>query len=176
MHDHGQASEVSATPHHMSGKYEGRLLLDGFDWETMRRFHGHLGPWLALGMKIGTHAYEELGFRPHFGVSVRVWCPLERPITCLLDGLQWSTGATLGKGNISITHSDALNVEIDGGQAGKLAYHIPPDTGDKFARLISDLGEDEATRAVWEAPLAEYCQVGTGQADRYRYPNSGYGS
>lgn len=43
---------MSVSTRQVSGKYQGRLLLDGFDWETMRRFHGHLGPWLALGMKI----------------------------------------------------------------------------------------------------------------------------
>jgi formylmethanofuran dehydrogenase subunit E len=150
---------MTSEPGHMSSKYEGRLLLDGFDWETMRRFHGHLGPWMALGMKIGTHAFVELGFRPHFGVSVRVKGPLRRPITCMLDGLQWGTGATLGKGNITVEQADDLSVEITSERGGLLRYGLPANLADRFARLISEVGEDDATHAVWAGGLEEYCIV-----------------
>jgi hypothetical protein len=114
-------------------------------------------------MKIGAHAFEELGFRPHFGVSVRVRGPLERPITCMLDGLQWSTGATLGKGNITAEPAEELSVEIEARDGGTLTYRIPAQTRDRFAILIAEVGEDQATRAVWDGPLSEYCRVASGE-------------
>ena len=144
---------------HGSHRYEGRLLLDGFDWETLRRFHGHLGPWLALGARIGTHAFERLSFRPHFGVQVRVTGPLRRPITCMLDGLQWGTGATLGKGNIVADQAGRLSVEIVKEDGPGLRYAVRDDVEGRFAQLISELGEDEATRAVWDTPVEEFCDV-----------------
>lgn len=115
-------------------------------------------------MKIGTDAFEKLGFRPHFGVSVRVKGPLERPITCMLDGLQWSTGATLGKGNITAEQADELSVDIASDDGRRRRYGIPAQTRARFAKLIADLGEDEATRAVWDGPLSEYCLLGGGEA------------
>jgi len=63
-------------------------------------FHGHLGPYLVLGILAGEAAVKKLGCRKHFGLEVRVWGAPRKPKSCLIDGLQLSTGATYGKGNI----------------------------------------------------------------------------
>jgi len=64
------------------------------------KFHGHLGPYLVLGLKAGELALKELKAKKHFGIEVKVWGALKRPKSCLVDGLQLSCGATYGKGNI----------------------------------------------------------------------------
>lgn len=64
------------------------------------RFHGHLGPYLILGILAGEYALEELGAKKYFGLGVKVWGADKKPKSCLIDGLQLSTGATYGKGNI----------------------------------------------------------------------------
>jgi len=63
-------------------------------------FHGHLGPWLVLGLKAGAHARERLSASP-FELNARVYCPAGTPYTCFVDGVQFSSGCTMGKGNIS---------------------------------------------------------------------------
>ncbi|MCK9603880.1 MAG: formylmethanofuran dehydrogenase subunit E family protein [Candidatus Omnitrophica bacterium] len=63
-------------------------------------FHGHLGPYLVLGLLMGKLAVNELGAKRHFGLKVIVKGANEKPKSCLIDGLQLSTGCTYGKGNI----------------------------------------------------------------------------
>ncbi|MBI3991476.1 MAG: formylmethanofuran dehydrogenase subunit E family protein [Candidatus Omnitrophica bacterium] len=63
-------------------------------------FHGHLGPYLVLGILAGEVALKKLKFKKHFGIDVKVWGASKKPKSCLIDGLQLSTGATYGKGNI----------------------------------------------------------------------------
>lgn len=63
-------------------------------------FHGHLGPYLVLGLLMGSYALKKLKARAHFGLEVKVWGVKFKPQSCLVDGLQLSTGCTYGKGNI----------------------------------------------------------------------------
>ena len=63
-------------------------------------FHGHLGPYLVLGLLMGDYALTRLKAQPHFGLKVRAWGVKDKPMSCLIDGLQLSTGCTYGKGNI----------------------------------------------------------------------------
>ena len=65
------------------------------------RFHGHIGPFLAIGLRMGGMANEMLGRDPmEMEAAVRV--KPRPPRSCLVDGIQYSTGCTMGKGNISI--------------------------------------------------------------------------
>jgi formylmethanofuran dehydrogenase subunit E len=65
------------------------------------RFHGHIGPFLAVGLRMGLLANECLGRAPlETEASVRV--KAEPPRSCAVDGIQFATGCTMGKGNIRI--------------------------------------------------------------------------
>lgn len=64
------------------------------------RFHGHLGPYLVLGILAGEIALKKLGCKKYFGLRVEVRGANHKPRSCLIDGLQLSSGATYGKGNI----------------------------------------------------------------------------
>ena len=50
---------------------------------------------------MGEYALEKIKARPHFGLEVKVWGAKNKPKSCLIDGLQLSTGCTYGKGNIT---------------------------------------------------------------------------
>lgn len=64
------------------------------------KFHGHLGPYLILGVLAGEAALKNLRCKKYFGLDVKVYGANKKPKSCLIDGLQLSTGATYGKGNI----------------------------------------------------------------------------
>jgi len=64
------------------------------------KFHGHLGPYLILGVLAGEIALKRIGVKKYFGLEVKVYGANQKPKSCLIDGLQLSTGATFGKGNI----------------------------------------------------------------------------
>jgi hypothetical protein len=85
-------------------------------------FHGHLGPWLVLGLKAGTYARRRLGASP-FELKARVFCPAGTPHTCFVDGVQFSSGCTMGKGNISHHRADGCRVEFTRTEVGSGANH-----------------------------------------------------
>lgn len=74
-------------------------------------FHGHLGPFLVLGVRMGLFAMKELGC-DGWGkeLSASVHLPLKTPFTCIVDGIQVATGCTLGKMNIVLRESTPENV------------------------------------------------------------------
>ena len=76
------------------------------------KFHGHLGPWLVLGILAGEIALKKLRTRKYFGLKVRVWGANKRPKSCLIDGLQLSTGSTYGKGNIKKLNGRRIKIDF----------------------------------------------------------------
>ncbi|MFB3896227.1 MAG: FmdE family protein [bacterium] len=77
------------------------------------QFHGHLGPYLILGYRIGMIGLRETQAKKYFGVTVEVKCPAKPPERCLVDGLQFATGATYGKANIQVTKfTDTITVVV----------------------------------------------------------------
>lgn len=126
------------------------------DWESIRGFHGHLGPWLVIGMKIGWAALEELKARPHFGIEVTAWCPDAPPPSCMVDGLQWSTGATYGKRNIVLKPSDAFRVQVRNKDTGEtIVATLHPQTPANVKQWFDTLGDEASSQKVWNTPNDE---------------------
>jgi formylmethanofuran dehydrogenase subunit E len=64
-------------------------------------FHGHLGPFLALGLKAGLLANSLLG-KDCFEMEATVVTEPSPPTSCFVDGIQFVTGCTMGKRNIRL--------------------------------------------------------------------------
>jgi len=64
-------------------------------------FHGHLGVFSIVGAKMGIKAREIFGVGPDM-LDVTTYAGLRPPYSCLTDGIQVSTGATLGMGTIHL--------------------------------------------------------------------------
>ena len=76
------------------------------------RFHGHLGPYLVLGLRAGEAALKKLKCKKYFDLKIKIWGAVEKPSSCLIDGLQLSTGATYGKGNIQKLNGPTIKIEF----------------------------------------------------------------
>lgn len=72
-------------------------------------FHGHLGPYLVLGLKAGLFANKVLGRDP-MKTEALIKTETTPPQSCFVDGVQFSTGCTFGKRNISLTQGKGLQV------------------------------------------------------------------
>jgi formylmethanofuran dehydrogenase subunit E len=72
-------------------------------------FHGHLGPFLVLGLKAGMLANSRLG-KDCFKMTAVVAARGIPPYSCLVDGVQFVTGCTMGKGNIKLRRSRNIYV------------------------------------------------------------------
>jgi len=76
--------------------------------QDLARFHGHLGPFIVLGYRMGRHALSALNADP-FELKAQVFCSGVTPQSCLADGVQLGSGCTLGKGNIEVIKSDNVS-------------------------------------------------------------------
>jgi len=83
-----------------------RIDIKGLDIDELIKrgiaFHGHLGPFLVIGIKMGIIALKELNSSGYSDMSVVVETGTTPPVSCLIDGIQVSTGCTLGKGNVKV--------------------------------------------------------------------------
>jgi len=77
------------------------------------KFHGHLGPYLVLGLLAGESAIKKLKCKKYFGLDVSVYGANKKPKSCLIDGIQLSSGATYGKGNVHKFNGPMIRVEFN---------------------------------------------------------------
>jgi formylmethanofuran dehydrogenase subunit E len=90
------------------------------------QFHGHLGPSVVAGARIGMMGLRAVEAKGFFDVEVTCEGPLARPpASCFLDGLQAGTGATLGKRTLRWTPSERIVVRIKNTRTGKTAELRP---------------------------------------------------
>ena len=64
-------------------------------------FHGHLGVFSIVGAKMGIYAREYFGIGTDL-LEINTYAGSKEPYSCMNDGLQVSTGATLGQGTIHL--------------------------------------------------------------------------
>ncbi len=132
----------------------------------LRQFHGHLGPYAVLGYRLGGWLLERLGCGKYFGAHITVTGPGVTPFTCLLDGLQMSTGHTLGKRNLELvtgaSRAPGVLFEIeaiaDSGGA-PLRVNIPASVADLFSEwMAAELSDEEIFDRTLSWPQEELWQ------------------
>jgi len=82
--------------------------------ETVK-FHGHLGPFLILGLKAGLLANRVLGKDPIRTRAIVETDP-KPPRSCVIDGIQVATGCTMGKRNIELKRSNRVSITFTRGE------------------------------------------------------------
>ena len=86
------------------------IALYGYDeWKAnvmTDEFHGHLGVFSIVGAKMGIRAREIFSVGPDM-LQVVTYAGSRPPYSCLNDGIQVSTGATVGMGTIHLA-SDSI--------------------------------------------------------------------
>ena len=75
------------------------------------QFHGHLGPFLILGLRAGLLGADYLG-KNYFELSAKVETAAQPPRSCFIDGIQFASGCTTGKGNLEVKAGDDVSVEF----------------------------------------------------------------
>ncbi|NPV47683.1 MAG: hypothetical protein HPY69_12045 [Armatimonadetes bacterium] len=125
-------------------------LPDGIDDMTiLRAFHGHLGPYVVAGLRLGRYAMARLAADPHFGIEAEVHCPDRPPPSCAMDGIQFATGCTLGKRNISHQVAEGVRARFRNRETGaELVVGLRPEA---MARAVAELqahGDEAGARLV----------------------------
>lgn len=107
-------------------------------------FHGHLGPYIVLGYRIGRYARDHFCDDP-FSMKATVHCSGKPPESCVVDGVQIGSGCTLGKRNIEIVTSPEIRcVFTNNGRSLVLTPkpYTPPPKGDHYEAAIEQFAEE----------------------------------
>lgn len=117
------------------------------------QLHGHLGPMLMFGARMGMAALREVDAKGYFDVDVICEGPFAKPpASCFLDGLQISTGATLGKRNLQYIESKQIVVHVKNTRTGKTAELRPQE---EFMALLPQpepLGKETTSKPQKSRP------------------------
>ena len=90
------------------------------------QFHGHLGPSVVAGARMGMAGHRAVGAKGYFDVEVTCEGPFAQPPqACFLDGLKSPRGATLGKRTLHRVQADRIAVRFRNTRTGKTAELCP---------------------------------------------------
>jgi formylmethanofuran dehydrogenase subunit E len=75
--------------------------------ENAAKLHGHLGPFLVIGVRMGDLAKRNLKVDDESSrrLEVSIKTPLSTPFSCVIDGIQASTSCTVGNRKLKIENS-----------------------------------------------------------------------
>lgn len=114
-------------------------------------FHGHLGPYLAVGLRMGMTAVQMLKPKGLHELSATVWTRTSPPQSCILDGIQVSSGCTLGKGNIRVRESRRTKARFQKGNRTVLIGLT-----ERVIALLSELSEQTPQHELQEIAISLY--------------------
>lgn len=131
------------------------------DLDAAAAFHGHLGPNLVIGIKMGNHAIAVLQPENCFKLQTEVHCPARPPVSCIIDGLQLSTGCTMGKKSIEHVVSDGpVKVIVTNTSTGNsIAMEVIDGFIEKAVGWMEQMGEVEASKLTWATDDAQVFKV-----------------
>jgi pyrimidine-specific ribonucleoside hydrolase len=101
--------------------------------------HRHLGIFAIVGAKMGIRAKEYFGAGVD-EMKVVSYAGIIPPFSCMNDGLQISTGATIGHGLISVSPDTLVRPVADFTYMGrKIRLILKPEVGKKIASEVKEL-------------------------------------
>ncbi|MGD9033072.1 MAG: formylmethanofuran dehydrogenase subunit E family protein [Desulfobacteraceae bacterium] len=118
------------------------------EWKAVlltNELHRHLGMWSIIGAKMGVRAREVLG-APFDELEVISFSGYKPPFSCMSDGLQVSTGASLGRATITNTHlgqPEALFIH----KGKRLRLSVKPEVKAQVGKVIKALSKKYGFRS-----------------------------
>ena len=105
----------------------------------LKSFHGHLGPYVVLGSKMGRMAREKFPEK----IYANVYTGNKPPLSCLVDGIQMSSSCTLGKGNITVNKGSFAMANFMDEVGNKMVVELKKEMREKVDREMAKEGEEE---------------------------------
>jgi formylmethanofuran dehydrogenase subunit E len=132
--------------------------------EKAAEFHGHLGPFLVLGLRMGLLGLKELGTRPgDTRLHATVTLQDKVPFSCMLDGVQMSTKCTIGNKRLSWKESRKFGAEFSfNGQPRvrvELDSAIVDDLKHRLGKRLSNEEVQQLARDIAFRPESELFSV-----------------
>lgn len=125
--------------------------------KQVQEFHGHLGPFLILGVKAGLLANSLIG-KDYFKTTAIVLADLNPPRSCFVDGIQFVTGCTMGKRNIKLRKSKNLSVLFIK-EGKKLRLKLKDTVLESIKDISSEEESAEVSLTLLGRPVSELFEV-----------------
>jgi len=115
--------------------------------------HGHFGPFLTLGVRMGLFGLRQLGVKQG-DTRLRAIVMLEYvvPISCILDGIQTSTGCTVGNTRLTWKESTEIGAlfELGSCQQKVEVWAIPAVVQELKRKLAKQPSDEEIRQIGWD--------------------------
>ena len=125
--------------------------------EIIRRavdFHGHLGPFLVIGVRMGLIALDSFNLEKFSTMKIVTETGTKPSLSCIIDGIQVSTGCTLGRGSIEVrdnkrpkavflNEDKSLEIELRKEILEKIFESFRTKSSEKMAEKLMNLEDDE---------------------------------
>jgi len=106
-------------------------------------FHGHLGPFLVIGVRMGLIGIRELGTKGNDEeLHVTAMVKPSVPFSCVVDGIQVATHCTIGNRKIRLRSSSSIAAKFELQKEGQVTVRVNPAT---FGRLKNGLLAEESS-------------------------------
>jgi len=115
--------------------------------------HGHFGPFLALGVRMGLVGLRELRVKQgDMRLNTTVMLEYVVPISCILDGIQTSTGCTVGNTRLTWKQYNEIGAKFElGSNQRKVEVWVNPVVVQELKRKLEKQPSEEETRQIgWD--------------------------
>lgn len=116
---------------------------------ALQRFHGHLGIYVTLGLRMG--AIGRRTFGNYKGLRATVRTVPKPPMMCVVDGVQFASACTMGKGNIAVEAASEPGVTFEK-EGRRLTISLKPGLREQVDREMSHETELERSVYYFQAP------------------------
>lgn len=113
-------------------------------------FHGHLGPFLVIGVRMGLIGVKKLEVKEN-SEKLRITAMLKYqvPFSCVVDGIQVATKCTLGNQKLTLINSSGIRAEFELQQREKVTVTVNPTAFNRLkSRLLSENVSQEETEKL----------------------------
>ncbi|MEM0449517.1 MAG: formylmethanofuran dehydrogenase subunit E family protein [Methanomassiliicoccales archaeon] len=122
--------------------------------KALKKFHGHLGPFVVVGYKMGMIARERL----HGKLKAVSYTGQKPPLSCIVDGVQFSSSCTLGKGNIVVMESGDAKVQfLD--DKHLMEIELIDELREKLEKTMTNQNEEELATEIFHQRPSEIFHI-----------------
>jgi len=116
-----------------------------------RGFHGHVGPFLILGVRAGVIGLRELEtVKENKDLRVKASLLYSLPYSCILDGLQVATGCTIGNKRLTFENLPSFTISFATSKGGAVTVSILRNAlEDLKSELARSAGSQEVERLAF---------------------------
>ena len=126
--------------------------------KNIEQFHGHIGPYAVIGFRMGKISNEILGKNP-FTKKAQVWTSAKPPMSCVIDGIQMSSGCTMGKGNLTILSGKLPKVLFSNNHGKQIEILLLESIKDEIDTTVTEQNIISYSEKLFQKPDTELFEI-----------------